>query len=102
MRAASDRPTSTPCAAACSMSAADGIGRRAVLGAGAWIGLGGFTFGAGDAADGVTAPDGFYRSRENVLVAHPLRSFPGIRYGRADRFREIGRASCRERVCQYV
>jgi len=69
------------------MSAADGIGRRAVLGAGAWIGLGGFTFGAGDAADGVTAPDGFYRSRETVLVAHPLRSFPGIRYGRAARFR---------------
>lgn len=68
------------------MSGAEGVGRRAVLGAAAWLGLGGFRFAALNTTDGVAAPDGFYVSREDASIKTALRSFRGIRYARALRF----------------
>src|SRR3546814_10192106 len=49
------------------------------------------------------ASDLVFRNR-NVAVEHPMIGGREgqIALGHRDRHREIGRASCRERVCQYV
>src|SRR3546814_7177743 len=87
-RAALVRPTSTPSTAADSMSAAEGIGRRALLGGAAGLLIASEPARAAPVQGVVGAPDGDYRS----LGMHGKDgstswAYPRIRYARATRFR---------------
>lgn len=80
-----------PSTAADSMSGADGIGRRALVGGALMAGLAasvrpvGARVGA-DLFQRVEAPDGGYDSQLYQAASPPAWRFAGIRYGRAGRF----------------